>query len=252
MKIIDVNASWGFWPAQRFTARRLQDLDAMYQEAGIDEVWLSAVESILFPEPDTFDTGLLTQLSGYSRFRPVKVVNPVLANWRSSCLEFSAHHPVAALKLYPNYHGYTLQTPEVAEVCTFAMEQALPILIAMRVNDERNQPGYMEVRGVPAADIADLSLRHPDTRICCLCAYMHELATLAKGNGNLLVELSFLDDADTLGTASRRIPIDRIVFGSHAPFLNVLPAALKMAHAALSGPDRAAIAAGNLTRTKYE
>ncbi len=248
MKIIDINAGAGFWPAQHFSAQNLGELDTLYKATGIEEVWISAVESILFPEPDTFDFQLFAQLPDFPRFRPVKTVNPILANWQRSCMKSLSGFPVAALKLIPNYHGYSLTSDRVAEICCFAREKMLPLLMQMRVNDERNQPSYMEVRGVPAAEVAELSNRYPENRIYALSAYLHELEALAKGSQNLFVDLSFLDAADTIAAAAERIPVDRIVFGSNAPFMHIQAAALKLSHCTLQQADQNAIASGNILR----
>ena len=248
MKIIDVNAGAGFWPTQHFSVHTPDELDRFYQMDGIDEVWLSAVESILFPEPDTFDFRLFGKIAGLPRFRPVKTVHPILGNWRRSCEEALAGFPVVALKVFPNYHGYSLGSGPGDALCHFARERNLPLLESMRVNDERNQPSCMEVTGVPAEDIVRLSLRHPENRIHALCAYMHELKVLATGSPNLMVDLSFLDDAETIATASRFIAPQRIVFGTHAPFLHVRAAALKLAHGALDATVHAAIAHNNVLK----
>lgn len=248
MKIIDVNASFGFWPIQHFSISDLAGLDAVYESEGIGEVWLSAVESILFPEPDTYDVSLFERLSGFKRFRPVKTVNPILANWRKSCLSTLNRFPIAALKLFPNYHDYNLTSERLGEVCEFAREHYLPLLIQMRVNDERNQPRFLQVRGVASDELAALSHRYPGVSFIALCAYLDDLKSLADGGDNLLVDLSFLDDGDTIATVAKKISAERIVFGSNAPFLHIKAASLKLQHCPLPVEIQADVASGNLIR----
>ncbi len=253
MKIIDVNAAFGFWPIQRLSTDSLAKLDAKYASVGVGEVWLSAVESILYPEPDTWDDRLFEQLGAYPRFRAVKTVNPLLANWRKSWAD--ARAPLVAIKLFPNYHGYALTDKSVDEVCTEAARENLPVLIQMRVNDERNQPHFLQVRGVSAEEVAALSRRHPDTRMIALCAYTSEITTLAKGGDQLMAELSFLDSIVTLDRELRTqsvlerqttlLPPQRIVFGSGEAFVHVHAALLKLHHANLPANVTEAIASGN-------
>jgi len=246
MRIIDVNAGAGFWPIQAFTDRTLAEQEATSASLGIDEVWLSAIESILFPEPDTQDRALFERIEKFPRFRPVKTVNPLLANWQRSLVETNGRFPLAAMKLFPNYHGYSLQSPAMAQVCATALELSLPLLIQMRVNDERNQPAFLQVPGVDADEIAQLSRTFSDNLFIALCVYNGEVAALARGSANLLLDFSFLDGCDTFVQYEGILSMDRFVFGSHAPFLHAKAARMKLDHFELSEPTRRAIASENL------
>lgn len=233
MKVIDVNAAFGFWPIQRVSSRTLEALDAAFAKAGVEEVWLSAVESILYPEPDEWDARLFARLPAFPRFRPVKTVNPLLGNWRKPW-------DAVAVKLFPNYHGYSLTDERVAELCE---NTRVPILIQMRVNDERNQPHFMQVAGVSAEEIVALSLRHPAARIVTLCPYNGELPILAKGGKNLMADISFLDGASILEQVAAQLPL---VFGSHEAFAHVASARLKLQHSKLPAETLQAIATANI------
>lgn len=246
MKTIDVNASFGFWPIQHFTIHDLETLDSVYQTEGIGKVWLSAIESILFPEPDTHDIRLFERLAAYPRFHPVKTLNLSLANWEKSCDLAFRNFPIVALKLFPNYHDYALDSTQVEEVCVCAAERSVPILLQMRVNDERNQPSFLEVGGLQPDNIAALSQRHPKTHFIALCAYIYELDALSRGSRNLMADISFLDFAETLMTSAEWIASERLAFGTHAPFLQIKSAVLKMKHSMLPEAERLGVASRNL------
>ncbi len=248
MKLLDVNAAAGFWPIQRFSYQHLQELDLVFEAERIETAWVSAVESILYPEPETHDRRLFHDIGAFPRLQAVKTVNPLLANWERSCREDLASYPIAALKLFPNYHGYSLVHPQVAELCRFATARRLPIVIALRVNDERNQPVSMQVAGVPAAQMVELSLKFPEAVLIAASAYKGELKTLATGSRHLLCDISFLDGDDTLAGASCLMPTDRLVFGSHAPFLHARSAVFKVGgYSTLPLSDREKIASTNIT-----
>jgi len=255
MKIIDVNAAFGFWPIQRFSANTLEELESTFAKAGVEEVWLSAIESILFPEPDSWDTRLFARLADFPRFRPVKTVNPILANWQQGWDRVRAS--LAAVKLFPNYHGYSLDDDRVAEICRKAVEEKIPVLIPMRVNDERNQPHFLQVKGVSAEEIVALSLRHPETCLVALCPYNWELFVLAKGGRRLLMDFSFLDgitsldkemkNLSTLERASGVVSPDRLVFGSGEAFLHLESAKRKLQFGNLPEDAAQGIASGNIS-----
>ncbi len=224
MKLVDVNAATGFWPIQHLSHPTLESLDALFATLGVEEVWLSALESVLYPEPDTWDLRLFERLPAFPRFRPVKTVNPLLANWRSHWEKV----PLAAIKLFPAYHGYLLSHPSLDLVCQAAAQEELPVLVTIRMNDERNQPASMQVPPVPVGDLLELSRRHPRTTFIALCCYGHEVATLAQGGERLLAECSFLDGIRALERAAGLLGQERLLFGSHAPLLHPHSARLKV------------------------
>lgn len=214
----------------------------------MSDAWLSAIESILFPEPDSHDWALFDRIKEFPRFSPVKTINPLLANWKKSLAGAVERFDIAAVKLFPNYHGYSLQIDAVGQLCQAARERNLPLLIQMRVNDERNQPRFLQVGGVPAKEIAALARAHPDNLFISLCAYNIEVADLAEGGDNLLIDLSFLDESESIDRRFAGVaPMDRFVFGSHAPFLHARAAHLKLAHFQLPENPRKQIASQNLT-----
>lgn len=236
MKIIDVNTSWGFWPIQKFPHDTIADLDSQLGRAGIEEAWVSATESVLYPEPDTYDRRLFRKIAEFPRLRGVKTVNPILANWQSQCRRLlESNSPPAALKIFPNYHGYHLDDSD--EVARYAAAQGLPILVQMRLNDERNQPTFLQVNGVKPQEMAAFSKRHPDTAFIALCPYLGELPVLSEGSGNLYADISFLDGGDVLQQSAEILGRERLMFGSHAPFLYPESAILKIKHSSLSHPE---------------
>lgn len=247
LQITDTNAVWGVWPIQRTSFPTLHSLDKEYERLGIGEVWLSAAASILAPEPDESDDVLFSQMAVYPRFRPVKTINPILANWESALRQSVAHHGIVAVKLFPTYHGYSLDKPFVDDLCELCAALNLPVLIQIRVNDERNQPDCLQVAGVPTESIANLSIRHPSTSFIALSPYLSELDSLAGGGENLRADLSYLDAIKPLERAKQRLPISRLVFGSGALWLVPNAARLKLDYCKLPQEEIAAIAAENLS-----
>lgn len=248
--MIDLNAIWGEWPIQRIPRTSLAQLDAVYELLGVTSVWLSAMESILAPEPDRADEALFQQLADHSRFQPVKTINPLLANWQLSLARTLACHPLAAVKLFPSYHGYTLDHPEVRELCQLCAERKLPMLVQTRVNDERTQPIALEIPPVPVAGIAALSQQHPHTIMVALSTTLHELEPLSKGGEKLLVDISFLDAIAVLERALAYLPLQRIVFGTASTWLVPHASALKMTFSKLPQDAIEAIGSHNIQRLR--
>ncbi|HWL55019.1 MAG TPA: hypothetical protein VNQ90_21430 [Chthoniobacteraceae bacterium] len=248
MKIIDVNASFGFWPLQRFTHQTLDALEEAMARNGITEAWVSAIESILFPDPDEFDLPLFRKLAEFPRFRPVKTVNPLLANWRESCTAALKEFPLAALKIFPNYHGYPLGHVELRQLADFAAEYRLPVLVPLRINDERNQPTALEMTPVDPHGLARLAAEAETTTFVALCATKEEAATLLQSPSRVMTDISFLDGEQPLLLLKHRLKglPPRLLFGSHAPFFYPESSAFKLQYAQLPREEIEGIASGNL------
>ncbi|MFV0337527.1 MAG: hypothetical protein ACK5LK_04700 [Chthoniobacterales bacterium] len=174
-------------------------------------------------------------------------MNPLLANWAESLRNAAQKNDLAAIKLFPNYHGYSLKIEALKELREIAKELKLPVLVQIRINDERNQPVSMQVPNVPVADVLALSRLFPDVRFITLCAFISELAILADGGKNLFSDISFCDGEDTLRNVSQVFPLSHLVFGSHEAFTHVEASILKLAHASISDSEKEAVASTNLS-----
>lgn len=251
MKTIDVNAVHGHWPIQRTSFKLLRELEEEYARLNIGEVWLSAAESILAPEPDEADLRLFEQLGDYPRFRPVKTVNPLLGNWKVKLYQAHEQWPLAAIKIYPLFHGYTMKDACCDELMKEAADLGLPVLVQIRVNDERNQPFFMEVPPVNVVELAECSLKHPATTMIALSAYLYELPPLQRGSERLLADFSFLDSVKLIEKVETVFPLSRLVFGTAVVWMVPEAARLKLQFSKASPEKLEAITSGNLCRLGF-
>ncbi|NLG36007.1 MAG: hypothetical protein GX548_11695 [Lentisphaerae bacterium] len=120
--------------------------------------------------------------------------------------------------------------------------------IQMRVEDERNQYPLMKVSGVPVAEIITLAKAFPAVPIVCLCAYFGEAVELVQKTQSVHVDLAFLETFRTLPALLAKIPADRVLFGSHTPFLYTRPAVLKLEGIRGTAGDCRAVSRDNAAR----
>lgn len=226
--LIDTNVSFGTWPWMDFSSLTAQSLDAHLEREGIQEAWVSATESILFPDPDIPDARLLTALRSYSRMVPVKTINLLMVNWRESLHRAIAPPGMRLIKIYPNYHRYSLISPEARELGAWLAQAGLPLLIALRVEDERNQYPLMKVASVPVHEIVTFAAIHPDLKVVVLGAQVGEIGALTAGTDNVFCDTSFAETGDVLARLVASTPPGRLVFGSHTPFFYTRAAARKL------------------------
>jgi len=226
--ITDVNLSLGQWPFQRFEIETPRQLAAHLRKHGIGEGWVCAVDSVLHPDPDVYDAELFRRLRGIRSLQFVKTVNPTLPNWRDSLRAWVGEKGVRAIKIYPNYHQYSLKDPCARELAAELRRLRLPLLIAMRLEDERGHHPLMKVPGVPWEDVVSLARAFPRVPVVALCAYFREARALTAGSRNLYVDLSFMEAMDTLKMAVGAMPARQILFGSHTPFFYTRAEVMKL------------------------
>ena len=216
--LIDTSVFCGYWPFRCLEHRTPETLKAHLEQRGVHRAWVSSSEAVLCPDPMQANEPLFSAVQGDSFFLPVGIVDITLAAWERDariCIERLGSR---ALKLLPNYHQYELSDPRVGELVRLAQEADIPVCIQIRMMDERSHHPLMVVPAVSAPDLADLANRHPEARFLACGAYHRDLKGLS-GATNLWAEISLVESAQTLSGAVAAIGSERLVFGSHSPFI---------------------------------
>ncbi|MFH1969906.1 MAG: amidohydrolase family protein [Verrucomicrobiota bacterium] len=242
--IVDVNTSFGRWPFHKFNVNSTQALAKHLNAAGITRALISSIDGILYPDPLACDAELFKAVKSMPMLIPVPTINPCLANWRKA-LETNG---LKAVKIIPNYHNYPLADPAVGQLMEVLADRRIPLIIQMRVNDERNQYPLMKIPGVDLRAVVRLANTCREAPVICLCAYHGEAIELVQKTVNVHVDISFIETFQTLPTLLRKIPAERILFGSHTPFLYTASAVMKLNAARLTSKSYKAIASANAQR----
>jgi len=246
--IIDCNTFLGRWPFLEFGIKTPAQLARHLKKGGVSEAWVSAIDSVLYPDPDLHDDRLYRRLQRFPSLHFVKTVNPTLPNWRENLEEWVEQRRVRAVKLFPNYHMYSLSEDCVRDLMPVLEKLRVAPMVQMRIEDERSHYPLMKVPGVPCEDVIALARSFPRVPIIALCAYFKEAAALAPTSPNLHVDLSFMETTDTLATALRTIPARQILFGSYTPHLYTRAAVAKLAMSTAGPRHCRLVAAGNAER----
>ena len=152
-----------------------------------------------------------------------------------------------AVKILPSYHSYSLAGANVAALAAELAERRLPLLVQMRMEDERVQSPAFRVPPVPVDEVVALARRNPGLSIVALGTYVAEAVTLLRQTPQVRVEVSFLDGLDVVGTLVRknRAYARRLLLGSHSPLFYAQSAVLKVQTAEITAAVRQAILGEN-------
>ena len=234
--IIDCNVGFGHWPFARFAEDTPAKLDRMLESDGIDAALVSSAEAVLYEEPEECNEELSKRLSRHPRLVCVPVANPRLRSAES----IIARPGLKAVKLIPNYHGCSLRDDRAVGLCEKAAARGIPVLVQMRVEDERSHYELLKVPGVPVDDIIALAGRVPALAVVALCPYFGEAVRLAQA-ANVYVDMSFVETLDTLGQLCAKALAGKVLFGSHAPWFYPRAAVAKLELSTIGDADRETI-----------
>jgi hypothetical protein len=215
LPLIDLNAHLGPWPFAPVPERRAAALQKHLAAHGIRRAFVSHLGTVFRTDPMPDNRRLLADTAATPALLPVPTINPALANWRDQLDAGTADPRVYAVKIFSNYHGYRLGGRRAADLARELIRRRLPLLLQVRLVDDRHRYFGLRVKGVPAADVAAFLQRHADLRIVCLGLQRDELQQVAAKVPCVHADLSFAEWLWLLDAPP--VPPAQLFFGSHTP-----------------------------------
>ncbi len=251
--IIDVNVSLSRWPWRRLPGDELPRCVETLCSYGVTQAWAGSFEGLLHRDVGGVNARLVAECrqGPDGLLQPFGTVNPTLPDWREELRRCHEVHGMPGVRLYPNYHGYTLDAPAFAELLRLAAARGLIVQLAMRMEDPRVQHPLMRVPDVDLAPLPELVAAVPDLRLVLLNALQGlppARMTALVSAGRVYFEIAALEGVGGIARLLTQLPLDRILFGSHFPFLVLESALLKLRESVLQPAQLAAITCQNAQR----
>ena len=157
--------------------------------------------------------------------------------------------PTCALALFPSYHLYKVAEPCVDELMAEARRRAVPVALAIRVEDQRKQHPLMHVEDVPLEPVVELARRHPQTSLLLLGATADEMVAIGRATlDNVYVEISGVETLDPPALAVEAAGPERVLFGTRSPLFVPRSAVLKVQTSALDEQTKEMVLSANARR----
>jgi len=253
--IIDTNVHLFAWPFRKLKYGQTQALVAKLRKHRIATAWAGSFEALLHRDLDGVNARLAAecQAHGDGLLLPFGAVNPALPDWEEDLRRCHEKHRMRGVRLYPSYHNYTLQHPDVARLLKLASQRGLVVQVALRMEDPRV---HLPVTRTPVVDIdplPDLLAAAPGVKLQLLNTFISTQA-LEGAAGHRLVEqtrvafdISHVEGQAGLGKLAAAPPaaLPRLLFGSHAPYFPCESALFKLFESALDRPALEKIMRGN-------
>ncbi len=259
--LVDTNVHLHGWPFRRLKYDRTAALAAKLQRHGVTEAWAGSFDGIFSKDLAGVNARLAAECrsEGDGLFRPVGSVNPMWPDWEDDLRRCHEVHRMRAIRLHPGYQGYTLEHPEFARLLDAATARGLLVQISLELEDPRVHHPAIRVLPTPATPLVRLLAERPGARIQLLGSW--QWLRLAPSRAlrdlpNVLHEISNLEAVGAVGrvidgnhwSLPGRVPVERILFGSHAPYFPVEAALFRLFESPLTRPQLQAIMADNARR----
>lgn len=245
--IIDTNVHLFEWPFRKLKYARTEALIVKLRKHRITTAWAGSFEAVLHKQLDAINRRLADECCarGDGVLVPIGSVNPAWPDWEEDLRRCHEQYRMPGLRLYPAYHGYTLNHPEFTRMLSEAAKRGMLVQIAMRMEDERVHHQAIDVPAVNASPLPDVLKKAPQAKV----QLINSAGPLLGNNVLALIretQITF-DIAATEGNGGvgrliegtnpsyrGAIPVERLLFGSHAPYFPCESALLKLFESPLS------------------
>jgi predicted TIM-barrel fold metal-dependent hydrolase len=247
LDIIDCNVHLFEWPFRRLKYDRTEALVAKLRKHRITKAWAGSFEAVLHKQLDASNRRLAEECRthGDGSLVPFGSVNPVWPDWEEDLRRCHERYRMPGVRLYPTYHGYTLDHPEFARMLSVAAKRGMLVQIVLRLEDERVHHPAIDVPSVNASPVPEVLKKVPEAKVQLINSagplLGNSVAALVRET-NVTFDIAATEGNGGVGrliegtNPSYRgaIPVDRLVFGSHAPYFPCESALMKLFESPLS------------------
>ena len=248
--IVDCNATLGNWPFRPLRHSAPKAFLELMDLHGIAQAWVSPFESLLYKAVQEANLQFSAQIASLGdRLAQIPVINPACPGWEDDVVHY-LDHPLPGFRLYPSYHGYTLEDDCCGELLERVAEAGRFVQISVRVQDERQHHPLVMVPPVDLSALQALPRRFPGMPFIVLNASTPEIRAVANTGppANLFFDIANVESVGGVGDLAQEVGAEHLLFGSHAALFYVESSILKIREADLSDTDRELILNGNATR----
>ena len=262
--IIDTNVNLFDWPFRRLKYRDTKALVAKLKKHRIIEAWAGSFEALLSKDMNAVNTRLADECRTHAPgfLIPFGSVNLAWPDWEEDVRRCHEVHKMTGIRIYPGYQPFDLDHPSMESLLTMTAERGLILQVVFGMEDPRVHHPIINVGPVTLGPLMKAVQNTPKVKLQLLhfsgpgkpseSTQFTQFIT----SSNVILDISRLEGNGAIGRMigtiaglpSARVPIDRIVFGSHTPFFPVETALLKLVESPLDPEQLQAIMQDNARR----
>ncbi|MEZ6089976.1 MAG: amidohydrolase family protein [Pirellulaceae bacterium] len=247
--ITDTNVHLFHWPCRRLPLDETARLVAKLQSLGVESAWAGSFEGLLHRDIKGVNQRLFDACSQHALLEPMGTINPRADGWQRDLKRCRNDFKMRGIRVYPNYHQFQLADDCFVSLLRAAAKMRLLVQIAVALEDVRTQHPLLQVPDVDLTALPEVASSIPDAQIQLL---NHRLSSSQlkrfQSVKNIRFDTARVDQTDGVATLTKAVGSDRVLFGSHSPFLIPEAALIRVAEANLSEPDLVAVLSKNASR----
>jgi hypothetical protein len=251
--LIDTNVYLSRWPLRRLPLDETGALVAKLRANGVTQAWAGSFDSLLHRDIATVNDRLADECRRHGKglLVPFGSVNPKLPDWEDDLRRCAEEHRMPGVRLHPNYHGYKLDDPDFAKLLRLAAERGLLVQLVLIMEDRRMMHSLLQVEPPDVKPLAGIVKKTPGLRLALLNSMNvlrgQPLLNLLQA-GEVCVEIAMLEGVGGVAGLLEKAPLNRVMFGSHAPLFYFESALLKLKESPLTEEQLRAIRCDNARR----
>ena len=205
---------------------------------GISQAWAGSFEALLHRDVSAVNQRLADACQPHVMLVPIGSINPELPSWETDLRRCVEVHAMPGIRLHPNYHGYSLSDERFIELLRQATAAGRFVQIAAAMEDTRTQHPLIQVPDVDLGPLpkAVASIDGCQVQILNSRPRPPLLQSLAACPA-ISWDTARVEATNGVATLLQHVPAERIMFGSHAPFL-IPDAALIRVHESQLAEDK--------------
>ncbi|MHC1766793.1 MAG: amidohydrolase family protein [Verrucomicrobiia bacterium] len=259
--IIDTNVNLFHWPFRTLKYGDTTALVAKLKKHRVIEAWAGSFEALFSKDMNGVNTRLAKEcrIHGPGFLIPFGSVNLAWPDWEEDVRRCHEVHKMPGLRIYPGYQPFDLNHPAIRSLVKATAERGLILQVVFGMEDPRVHHPILNVGPVTFAPLMKSVQSTPGAKVELLhfpgSGQVKELSEFMT-EPNTSLDSSRLEGNGAIGRMigsitglpSARVPVERIVFGSHAPFFPVETALLKLVESPLEAQEVDAIMHANARR----
>lgn len=254
--IIDINTYIGHWPFRKLTHNTPLQLGSIMDNAGIDLMCVSNLNSIFYRNSHDGNKELFKQIQSSEtykdRFLPFAIINPAYPAWEKDFLQCINNFGMKGLELYPYYHNYRLTDRAAVELINLATQKGIPVHLPCALENHR-QRHWLDVKeDITADSVKGMLSLCPDANIIIsngstIRMYEELQPIINERKGKVYFDFSRVNAIDAAFVSLiLSIGTEHIVFGSAMPFQYIDTQMVKLHFSKLAQNDKDNIMYKNL------
>jgi predicted TIM-barrel fold metal-dependent hydrolase len=223
---------------------------ARLRRHGVTQACAGSFDALLHKNIAAVNASLAEECRRHGRglLIPFGALNLKLPEWEEDLRRCHEQFHMPGVRLYPNYHGYSLDDPRFAKILDFAQARGMTVQLALSMEDERTQHPLVRVPHVDAMPLLGLLPSRPLARVVLLNwsrAVNGKLVPKLAQAGQVYFDIATVEGVGGITNLLKQVPAERVLFGSHAPFFYFESAVLKLKESVLTDAELSAIRSAN-------